>query len=1363
MDVHKNRTSTLTPQQNVWGAVRAKTTIFSQLEEVRRRTRQSDGEVDAQDQVLKMLHEVEQERDELRAKLLEAEAFCKGVGDYEVLVRSQMEAYENERTQEKRRFEAVAEADRARIQELRTRIDNLQGQCDLLRSNCEQHTVKLKEWEDYDDKVAKLQRLQNQFRDMQGECEKLRSKNTKLELAIGEAHTARLAAQTEALTAAEELRQASTARERAEAVATEAIAAREAADATVIRLQAAVAQLQEELQVALEEASSREEQLQGAQSTMLAQQAQLQESHLQAATIRELRDMLASSGAEQSSLKRQLEEQEGRALSLQAELAGSLGEVARLREELQAAQAQITALSSQHAKDAASLQNGIEKAESDLNSFRIQKEKSDKELKSANGAIKSLRANLEESEEGRVRLQQALEEAQQEARAARAAEAAARAAQAAAMDASEKASKAAKASEAALAARQAVASSTVSPSLLAALAVPMPAPSPVLVAEEYEDAFEEAQEGPSGDEDDEVDLLKGAHILGSPSRPPPASARTSSVAHSEGVANQGITSPFRGTPSILKPVAMFTRIFNRRGTASDVTAGVSDATDNAASAAPKAPASIERFSSPAPEPLVEEPRQPEAPPPAPSLLVPESKSKPQDGAQTPPAEVEASGVSVTARPSALAALAAGPQPAPAASDVTDAKAAAAWRPPSRNGHAAVEPKPGEGIPSASADSSLLPAAARPRRTRKGGKAADSAPEPVSSAGDPADSADSRPQRAPSRRQTRGRVAGGAVPVEPLPEKSAPLTGGGAAAPADSADSGQRSASRRQTRSKARSVDQPLASVPEETPAAGGEGRSPAPEDSADSKLRPPARGRGLRRRTDPVLDAVPEETGLIVPPGGSASIPQNPGGDAISEGHADAPERHSGPNDVLLAEATLVEIAVEAESAEPTRPKRKPPLRAAKAPAAADASLGPAVGPPQAAGQGAASKLPGAEGPPPLPPGEAPDGEDGGGALDGDRPGRHSFPQVSGILSTLQGVLAVVLPDGPPRDGDQLLEVPEAAVAAAGDIPEEHPEAPSQGPDAALVAPRQNPRKGAKPSRFSASGVGTRDSQPAPGARAKKGPAPGGTATKASGPTTLAPGAEAVAGGRVLVAGQQEATVTREYTEVDLVVTEVAVPRARAVEGGTLRGRKESGNAEGARRGGPRSGRSLARGPAAASGPASLLRARGGGTATAAAPRDRDAENVPANASQEAKPSGAAKKREGPEEAASHEEPPLKRRLTSMLLDYLPWSPRSPAAPSRGPVDAAEASQELNSTTQGPEDALRGPQVGQQGTQGLPQLAGSLRDAQEALPLGQEPDAKKAAFRSKKPARGSAAGAAKTRGKERSAAGPRTGGASEDP
>jgi hypothetical protein len=56
-----------------------------------------------------------------------------GVRDYESALRAQLAAFEEERVREKRTFQSIAEADRARIQELTTEIAGLRSELNALQ------------------------------------------------------------------------------------------------------------------------------------------------------------------------------------------------------------------------------------------------------------------------------------------------------------------------------------------------------------------------------------------------------------------------------------------------------------------------------------------------------------------------------------------------------------------------------------------------------------------------------------------------------------------------------------------------------------------------------------------------------------------------------------------------------------------------------------------------------------------------------------------------------------------------------------------------------------------------------------------------------------------------------------------------------------------------------------------------------------------------------------------------------------------------------------------------------------------------------------------------------------------------------
>lgn len=87
---------------------------------------------------------------------------------------------------------------------------------------------------------------------------------------------------------------------RGQALAEEAIAARQVADSTALDLQAEVGQLQDELQEAVQELRAREALLQQAQAKVVAQEEELSDCYVrvedQEATIQSLRDLLASAG-----------------------------------------------------------------------------------------------------------------------------------------------------------------------------------------------------------------------------------------------------------------------------------------------------------------------------------------------------------------------------------------------------------------------------------------------------------------------------------------------------------------------------------------------------------------------------------------------------------------------------------------------------------------------------------------------------------------------------------------------------------------------------------------------------------------------------------------------------------------------------------------------------------------------------------------------------------------------------------------------------------------------------------------------------------------------------------------------------------
>jgi hypothetical protein len=57
-----------------------------------------------------------------------------GVRDYETVLRSQMEAYEKERVEEKRVFRVTADSDRAKIRDLESSLTQLRSEHENLRA-----------------------------------------------------------------------------------------------------------------------------------------------------------------------------------------------------------------------------------------------------------------------------------------------------------------------------------------------------------------------------------------------------------------------------------------------------------------------------------------------------------------------------------------------------------------------------------------------------------------------------------------------------------------------------------------------------------------------------------------------------------------------------------------------------------------------------------------------------------------------------------------------------------------------------------------------------------------------------------------------------------------------------------------------------------------------------------------------------------------------------------------------------------------------------------------------------------------------------------------------------------------------------
>jgi hypothetical protein len=543
---------------------------------------------------------------------------------------------------------------------------------------------------------------------------------------------------------------------------------------------------------------------------------------------------------------------------------------------------------------------------------------------------------------------------------------------------------------------------------------------------------------------------------------------------------------------------------------------------------------------------------------------------------------------------------------PAGSEATDAKAGSALPSSPPAAPVVTTSKPAEPLPAASADSSLpLPAARRPTRT--GAQPSIPAPalepsgltQPSTSGAPPvpADSADSA-QRASARRPTRGRSRGKDQSLGTVPKDSAPLPEGSAQpAEADSADSGPtRRSSRRQARGKAAAAEHALASVPEEPSALAPKSAPLASADSTASGPAPPARKPGTRggprRAADSTLNAAPEEAAGEVGPHGIApdvllaGVPQHDPSAAVPP-PADTPASLAGPTVPISSApavnfAALSATAVSAEAvAEPGRPKRRAAGRRADADAPSDApALMPSAGTTQGADGGAASgpTLVAANG------GSGP----GGAVGKADQAGAPIRAPLPHIFSAIQGALAVMLPDGPPRDGD-LLEETQANGALDEVAPAEAPtfgseQVPVAAPPASLVLGRQNARKAADPTLLGVPKLATRD--PRKKAGESGGVGPSGDANRVPEAASGAPAPSAVvlgdgndaASAEAPGAPEQRVVVTREYTEVEMVVTEVPVPPASAAGGGIAGPEKE---ARTKRRAASRSGLSQARGKSA--------------------------------------------------------------------------------------------------------------------------------------------------------------------------------------